>query len=654
MKDHKVIAETVVFACCCALAAVAVMPGAWIIPATEIVLGFVVMCAVWASTGAAFLSLFWGTFGVTLGTWTVWASHRMWHVPTVFAWFVITAVAAPTAVHAVRKATPPPAPEPQPAPEISGLTPEQQKLANWSYMLEKAGCPGVETTEIRHERSGRIARLKLPREGQLQSIQTLRNAAHKIEIMMELREGAVSFHSGDHSADIWMRLRETEVLKDPVRLTPDRMAKTMNQKFAIGVQEDGNVAMITLRELHMLIVGLTGSGKSNLNNVLVAQLASMRDTLIWVIDMKGGRMARPWLAAWADGATPAPALDWVATTRTEAMLMMEAFNAVIDYRSNSGIGGSKITPSAEVPQIILICDEMADLFGQNKGRRDMVGEDQKTNTWFISMAETLTQKGRSEAVASVWATQRGTVTMAASGDFKANCNQRIALAAATANDARSVIPDQPHELKMLTSVSGQGLKGVGLITTGSNASFLTKFFWHDHIDGQCSDNGNDGCVPECPVWQSSIEVGKHRPALDKLSARALGDVYANRWTRSGNLLRRRTPAEANSGDTQVIDDSAIRESFAAIMEQGGVEDPDDKVDPARRRMREILIERGEKGSTALLLKQALEREGLNRARETIQRWLSLDAGLGLAHSMKDHGRWGAGPPPADEADDDSA
>jgi hypothetical protein len=655
VRDHKVTAETVVFACCCALAAVAVMPAVpWFLPAAEVILGVVVMCSAWATTGAAFLSLFWGSFGAALAIWSIWVSGRLWSVASIFIWFVITVVAAPTAVHAARKATRVP-PAPGEAPQLEdGLTSEQRELANWDYMFEQVGCPGVKTTEIRHERSGRILRLRLPREGKLQSIETLENARKKIEIIMELRPNAVSFDHGDHSADIWMRLREKNVMADITRLTAERLARTVNEKFAIGVQEDGNVSMISMRELHMMIAGTTGSGKSNLLNVLITQLASMTDTLIWVIDMKGGRTARPWLQAWSDGLTAKPAIDWVATTRSEAMLMMKAFEEVIDERANSGVGGSKITPSPEMPQIILVCDEMASLFGQNKGKRSMVKEEEETNSWFISKAETLTQMGRSEAVASIWATQRATVTMAASGDLKANCTQRIALATASQQDARSIIPDNPRELRLLTSLNGE--RGAGLVTLGSKSSMLTKFFFHDHLDGQCSENGNDGCVPDCPVWASSIEVGKHRPNLDRLTAGRLGEVYANRWSRAGNLIRRRTAAQGGSGGgTTVIDDSEIRDSFEAIMSQETApEDPDGKVDPARKRMRELLIERGEKGSTAILLKQALERENLDRARETISRWLALDAELGLAHSKPEYGRWGAGPDPGNEADGDAA
>ena len=99
---------------------------------------------------------------------------------------------------------------------------------------------------------------------------------------------------------------------------------SIDNPIPIGVYEDGQVCSVTLREMATLIVGLRGSGKSNLLNVLLAQLARCADVLIFAIDLKGGRMAAPWIEPWLDHRTPRPVVDWLATDREEAERMLRA------------------------------------------------------------------------------------------------------------------------------------------------------------------------------------------------------------------------------------------------------------------------------------------------------------------------------------------
>jgi hypothetical protein len=435
-----------------------------------------------------------------------------------------------------------------------------------------------------------------------------------------------------------MRLRENDVFAGSARLRAEVRAATINEPFAIGIQEDGSILKISLRELHLFIGGTTGAGKSNLINVLLAQLSYCVDTLIWVIDMKGGRTARPWLQAWIEGKANAPAIDWVATKRDEAGMMMKAFNDAIEARANSGIGGSKITPSASMPQIILICDEMASLFGAQRGMKSELAEGAVTNSKFIKLAEEGVQMARSEAVTSIWATQRGTVDMAGSGTLKSLCKLRIALGAATENDLRYVIPDARMAVKALAMMAST--PGLGVAAVGRTASMLSKFFWHDHIDGQCSDGGNDGCVASCPVYQTTLEVGGIRPRLDRMTADALGTAYSERWQRAEHLLKRR-----GAGTTAVIDIDDP-EAFEGIIKESYGEDEERKLHPVRRRVRALLTSRGVRGATPkwLMDRLAVEDlvEGRDYARETLQRWLREDKEAGLVHSGE-FGLWIIGP-----------
>jgi len=591
-------AETVLLLGSGVLAAAAVLPGmgvaGWLPPLVIIIAGTVISLSVWAASGHGRISFFCFLYGAYLGLWDLWAeASHVWHTAVVAVWLVGMIIACPWASHAMVATLPPPEKPGEPR-AIEGPTDAEamaEEMAKFDHMFNQIGCQGVQTVDFREEKSGRVLRLQLPRSGKV-TLSTLESAAKQIEVILRLKAGAVEFTPGEHSGDIVMRLREHEVLVESPRLRPEVHAKTINESFAIGVQENGDVLKISLRELHMFIVGTTGSGKSNLINVLLAQLSYCVDTLIWVIDMKGGRTAKPWLQAWIEGKAQAPALDWVATTREEAALMMDAFETAIITRSNSGVGGSKITPSASMPQIILICDEMAILFGALRGSRSDVGEGAKTNQQFIKKAEGSVQMARSEACTSIWATQRGTNTMAASGDLKSLCKLRIALGAATEGDLRYVIPDARIAQKQLAFMADT--PGVGMAVVGRNASQLSKFFHHDHIENECSEGGNEGCVPHCPVYKTSLEVGGIRPRLDRLTAEPLGPAYADRWQRAEDLLRRPVPSRSA---TAVLDDDGDTSQFDDIVKSSFGDDPESKVHPTHKRMRELVASRGPSGCT---------------------------------------------------------
>lgn len=637
--EHAI--ETVLLLGAGALAAVAVLPGmgvpGWAIPAVEGITTLVASFVVWSLTGSGPFSLYAIVLGGFLAGWTGWAeSTGVWRVATIITWLgamIVLAPLAALAAAAARNTLEEPAAKPDPDAE------KRKEMAKWEYMFAQVvECEGVQVLDLSEERAGRTLRLQLPRSGRV-TLSTLRQASARIEVILKLRPGAVEFDHASHSGDIVMRLRERDIMTESSPLRPEHRASTINKPFAIGIQEDGSIAMITLRELHAMIIGTTGAGKSNLINVILAQLSYCVDTVIWVIDMKGGRVARPWLQPWIEGNAAAPAIDWVATTREEAALMMTAFVDVIEARMNSGIGGSKIVPSASMPQIILIVDEMSDLFGMLKGSRKEVGEGATTNQQFIRMGETITQKGRSEAAASVWASQRGTNSMAGSGDMKANTKLRIILGAVQESEARYVNADNRTAQKR--SAAMVDTPGAGVITMGRKSSLLTKFFLHDHPkdpasglpDATLCDNG---CVPACPVYRTAQETASIRPPLDRVTAAGMGDVYATRWERAGPLLRRPVPAGAGARGTS---DDVDMSQFDEIIK--GMRDPEAKLDAARKRMREILAARGSMGATPAMLQSKLEGEGLGRARETIQRWLRDDEAQGVVHNAS-FGRWKIG------------
>lgn len=578
-------------------------------------------------------------FGAWLAGWSAWAEARgVWHAVVVVGWLIGLIVfvplgAAAFAAAARRRRPARPALEQGPSPEDLA---RQAELDKWDHMWAEIGFDGIRTLEVTKEPAGRVAEIELPRSGQVTS-RLLEEAAPRIEVILHLQPNSVDFTIGSHSGHVIVRLREHDTLARSVPLARQYYARTINNPFPVGISEDGQVISISLREVHGYIVGMTGAGKSNLLNVLIAQMGRCVDTVIWMIDMKGGRVARPWLQPWVNGETDSPVLDWVATTREEAALMMNCFTAAVDTRSNSGMGVTKIIPRADRPQILLLTDEMAVLFSPDRGRSNSLPEGAVTNFEFLEKAITAIQMGRSEACGTIWATQRATNSMAGSNDMKANCKLKILLGVANESEGRYLLNEDRAAQKR--AVVAADIAGAGVIQVGKKSTGLVKFFLHDHPVDPASENGDtlceNGCVPECPVRKSAIEAGRTRPKLDLVTTRGLGEDYARRWERAGqtSLLTRAVPVlTAASGEPG---------DFEAVMEGGGMSDPEADENPIRVRMREILAARGTLGGTPKMLTTRLAEEGLSVTRETVQRWLASDEEAGYVHRAR-YGLWQIG------------
>jgi hypothetical protein len=635
--EHSI--EWALFSSLLALTSAAILPGRhvphWAAPAIAAVCGTIAALVIKSQTRHRWFSLYAFALGLYLAGWTAWAEEHLWKPITLTAWIIgVIAFSAGGAQAALAAAVPPPPPPPGPEEE------RRKEMKRWEYMFETVGCPGVKVTSLASQRTGRVLRLQLPRATGAVTLESLQQAAGRMCVILRLPKNRIEFEELDHAGDIQMRLRERDVLGEIKTLPPEHYASTINEPFAVGVQEDGSIATIHLRNLHAMIIGMTDAGKSNLINVILTQIAHCRDAIVWVIDMKGGRVARPWLQPWIEGRTQEPVIDWVATTREEAQRMIRCFIAAIQARAESGIGGSKITPSVALPQIILITDEMADLFGINRGTKSEVG-DSATNNQFIRWGEEITQKGRSEACVTMWASQRGVAAMAGSANMKANCKLRIMLGVADENEGRYANAANTTAQKRAASMIDT--PGAGVITTGKKGSLLVKFYLHDHPEKPGTKTGeslcDDGCVPSCPIYKTALETGSVRPRIDRMTATAMGEDYALRWTkdRIGNLARRLIPAGTGghgpAGDMDIND-------FDQIISD--VQSPVTNLPASWKKMLDVLASHGVAGASPLKLGTKLADAGVTWDRATLQRNLRQCANLGLCHDAE-FGRWVIGP-----------
>ncbi len=495
----------------------------------------------------------------------------------------------------------------------------------WPDLLARIGAPGVALAGSVETRAGHTYRLRLPATGKV-TFSRLERLTEALETAARLRDGAVRFERGDHAGEALMHVAEKDILALTVPYPGDLSDLTVNRPFRIGTYEDGSVCEVLYREVKILVIGLTGSGKSNLVNVLVAQLGRCVDTVIFMIDQKGGRAALPWIQPWLEGKTPRPVIDWVATNRGESERMLDALLRGIDARAHSGAGGEKIVPTAAMPAIALIIDEMAVIFGAHGGPRS--SEPGVSNTRLAGKGTQIVQLGRSEAIDAILATQRGTVTMTGGGDLKSQCRLRIGLGVASENDARMIIPDNASVARILPKLKHPGS---GIVSDGDAKIAPVKF---DRLD---PGPGN------AEIHRIAAELGGRRPEPDAVLTAAFGADYALRWTmeRAGHLPGFARAAVLQGGRAPGGDEYDRR--FSEIVSGAelaglGQHPAGPAVNPARTRMLELLERSGVMGMTSNALGLRLEAEGMAVGRQTLQDWLvaELDAGRVVQAT---YGRW---------------
>jgi len=492
----------------------------------------------------------------------------------------------------------------------------------WPDLIARIGHQGVRFAGREDTLAGYKVHLRLPGSGRV-TYSALAPATEQLEVAARLRHGSLRFERGDQAHKVILHVAERDVLAETVPFPAEDEALSITRPVPLGLFEDGQVCAVTLREVATLIVGLRGSGKSNLLAVLLAQLARCPDVLIFAIDLKGGRMAAPWIEPWLAGRAARPVVDWLATDREEAERMLRALLRAVNARSRSGSGGEKIMPSPDQPAILLVCDEIAVIMGMGVGgpRNPLEGV---TNTTLAGLATQLVMTGRSEAIDLIMATQRGTVTMTGSADLKSQCALRIGLGVASEADARLIIPD---DVRIAADLARLRHPGTGIVQQGKNGRVLpVKFYRIEHE----------------AISEIAERSGRSRPGPDRLLEEALGEDYALRWQPDrlakipGVGSRPMIPAALTTRPGHP--DEPGRARAPGLLPGPGHRPALLDGHPARRRMVAMLRSAGVKGMTVRAIAEQLTADSPQIPEQTIHRWLTEEAAAGRVENAS-YGRW---------------
>ncbi|MEV5248427.1 hypothetical protein [Streptomyces werraensis] len=302
-----------------------------------------------------------------------------------------------------------------------------------------------------------------------------------------------------------------------------------------------------LREQCALVVGPTGSGKTNMVHGILAGFARAEDILTWVIDLNAGSAGLPWVLPalngeikTGDGKPVRPGIDWLAGTFEEAVTMLDTAVTVakqrkMGYQDLLARHNTDLLPiSPQVPQIMLVIDEGAEILAS--GDRQM-----------RKLAEKILEVIR---IARAMGIRTVLTALGATGNVLGNlmirreAKVRVAL---TGGETEGMDLSKMFPGSRGLRVEQAPYKGSGFMGTPESAAALFKT-WR--------------ILPN-QIRDIIAATSDRHPRLDDLSAKAAGPAYARRWDTERTAWMRdhtpSTPAEAGpTGAGSGLNLSALR------------------------------------------------------------------------------------------------
>ncbi|MET7924202.1 FtsK/SpoIIIE domain-containing protein [Streptomyces sp. NPDC005349] len=280
-----------------------------------------------------------------------------------------------------------------------------------------------------------------------------------------------------------------------------------------GFRTNGDDVLAYLREQCALVVGPTGSGKTNILHTILAGFARTTDVLTFVIDLNAGSAGLPWVLpalngelTQDDGKPVRPGIDWLAGTYEEALKLLDAAIAIGLHRKRAyqelmAKHDTDLLPvSAKIPQIMLVIDEGAEILVSTDRRMKELA---KRILEFIRMQRAM---GGRTVITALGAT--GSVL----GNLIIRREAKIRVAL-TGGETEGMDLSKMFPGRKGLRVDQAPFKGAGFMGTPESPGALFKA-WR---------------IKPSQIRDITIATSDRHPRLDAVSAKAAGADYARRW-----------------------------------------------------------------------------------------------------------------------------
>ncbi|MER5399249.1 hypothetical protein [Streptomyces sp. NPDC002599] len=456
---------------------------------------------------------------------------------------------------------------------------------------------------------------------------------------------------GIHQGRVIIDVTTVNVLEEVRNYPSDYGPLSVHTGIPWGYRTNAEQIRAYLREQCALIVGPTGSGKTNMVHNILAGFARAEDMLTWVIDLNAGSAGLPWVLpalngelVREDGKPVRPGVDWLAGTYDEALLMLDAAVRVakqrkMGYQDVLSKANTDLLPvSAKIPQVMLVIDEGAEILAS-------------TDRQIRKLAEKLTEViriARAMGVRTVITALGATGSVLNNLMIRREAKVRVAL---TGGETEGMDLSKMFPGSRGLRVDQAPHKGAGFMSTPESPAALFKS-WR--------------ILPN-QIREITAATSDRHPTLDDVSAKAAGPAYARRWDAERTAWMRDQVVSDGADDTSPTtpglrlsalskrqespEDALARRfreeidaQFGTVPEPGTTE-PDDLPEqpaglnlsalrdeedsPAQRAALAALLAAGPAGTGASAIARALE-EAFGTTRQTVVGWLKTWARDGTA------------------------
>ncbi|MEV5952146.1 hypothetical protein, partial [Streptomyces sp. NPDC051993] len=280
-----------------------------------------------------------------------------------------------------------------------------------------------------------------------------------------------------------------------------------------GFRTSGEEVRAFLREQCALVVGPTGSGKTNMLHTVLGGFARATDMLTFVIDLNAGSAGLPWVLpalngelTSEDGKPVRPGIDWLAGTYEEAMLMLDAAIAIGLHRKRAyqdlmAREDTDLLPvSAQIPQIMLVIDEGAEI---------LVSTDRQLKALANKICEFIRMQ-RAMGGRTVITALGATGSVLGNLLIRREAKVRVAL---TGGETEGMDLSKMFPGRKGLRVDQAPFKGAGFMGTPESPGALFKA-WR---------------IKPSQIREITVATSDRHPRLDDVSAKAAGAAYARRW-----------------------------------------------------------------------------------------------------------------------------
>ncbi|MFE5547277.1 FtsK/SpoIIIE domain-containing protein [Streptomyces sp. NPDC056534] len=311
--------------------------------------------------------------------------------------------------------------------------------------------------------------------------------------------GVIVTPDPENAARGTVSIRVADLLKDGVAyMLPDAFGLLPTEPIPLGMYADGELWAINPFAAailqHVLVMGVTGAGKSELLRTLLTHLATRQKMTTFLVDLAKGRQTVGHIAE---------SIDWFIQDAKEAKRMLKSLPAAIKARGDvlASEGLDQWSPASSLNAMLVWVEEAADVAD------------------FTELEETA-RKARSVGIWLGISLQRATWSNL-STDIRANLQGAVCMGVNDAGDAGFCLPDSVTSTGAVPAW-GADRPGYGYAT----GMGIPQERWTMEVRSSLTDRD---------VLSALVAAAApYRDPLDAATAGALGQAYAQRTHKGTN------------------------------------------------------------------------------------------------------------------------